>query len=82
MKIIQLQNTEKRLRRLAQQDSPPVVEVKPYGNRFFAVYVDGELLCVTVYKKGATAVEAMLNEIWGRRQNTERAAYALNSYIG
>ena len=71
MKIIQLQNTEKRLRRLAQQDSPPVVEVKPYGNRFFAVYVDGQLLSVTVYRKGARAVESYLGELWSRIQDAE-----------
>jgi hypothetical protein len=29
-------------------------------SRFFAVYVNGELLCVTVYRKGAEAVATLL----------------------
>ncbi len=32
-----------------------MVTVTRYGH-FWAVYEDGELLCVTVYKKGAAAV--------------------------
>ena len=32
------------------------VEITRYGNRNWAVWLDGELLAVTVYKKGATAV--------------------------
>lgn len=30
--------------------------------RFWAVYENGELLCVTVYKKGANAVKVRLDE--------------------
>jgi hypothetical protein len=30
--------------------------IERYGRRFWAVYEDGKLLCVTVYKKGAVAV--------------------------
>jgi hypothetical protein len=36
-------------------------EVTRYGNRFWAVYLNGELLAVTVYKKGAVAVQKALN---------------------
>ena len=32
------------------------IEITRYGNRNWAVWLDGELLVVTVYKKGATAV--------------------------
>jgi hypothetical protein len=32
------------------------IEITRYGNRNWAVWLDGELLAVTVYKKGATAV--------------------------
>ena len=32
------------------------VQITRYGNRNWAVWLDGELLAVTVYKKGATAV--------------------------
>ena len=33
--------------------------------RFWAVYESGELLCVTVYKKGATAVKNRLERCFG-----------------
>jgi len=32
------------------------IEITRYGSRNWAVWLDGELLTVTVYKKGATAV--------------------------
>ena len=32
------------------------IEITRYGNRNWAVWLDGELLAVTVYKKGAQAV--------------------------
>ena len=32
-------------------------------DRFFALYENGKLLCVTVYKKGAWAVERRLEEL-------------------
>ena len=32
------------------------VQITRYGSRNWAVWLDGELLAVTVYKKGATAV--------------------------
>jgi hypothetical protein len=38
-----------------------VVEVVRYG-RYWAVYWDGELVCVAVYKKGAQAVARLLSE--------------------
>ncbi len=52
----------------ALQNNEPVsepfnIEVKKYGNRSWAVYLNGELLCVTVYKKGAFAVESKLVEL-------------------
>ena len=34
--------------------------VMRYGSRYWAVYVNGELLAVTVYKKGALAVQQAL----------------------
>jgi hypothetical protein len=36
------------------------IKIEKYGSRFWAVYVDGELLCVTVYRKGAVAVRNLL----------------------
>ncbi|MFT4548840.1 MAG: hypothetical protein ACI8XO_002668 [Verrucomicrobiales bacterium] len=40
----------------ASQQGTIGIVVRPYGSRNWAVYEDGELLCVTVYKKGAVAV--------------------------
>ena len=38
------------------------IEITKYRSRHWAVLVDGRLLCVTVYKKGALAVrDALLN---------------------
>ena len=34
--------------------------VKRYGSCYWAVYLNGELLAVTVYKKGALAVQQAL----------------------
>ena len=50
-------------------NEPLQIEVKKYSDRTWAVYVNGELLCVTVYKKGAFAVESMLGELWQRIQD-------------
>ena len=36
------------------------IHIEPYANRFFAIYVDGALLAVTVYKNGARAIGAKL----------------------
>ena len=39
------------------------IEITKYGTRHWAVFVDGQLLCVTVYKKGALAVrDALLHQ--------------------
>ena len=39
------------------------ITVEKYGDRSFAVYVNGDLLCVTMYKKGAMAVKALLERM-------------------
>ena len=36
------------------------IEIAKYGSRNWAVFVDGRLLCITVYKKGALAVRDAL----------------------
>ena len=41
------------------------IEVSKYGNRNWAVYVNGELLAVTVYKKGANAIVSFLHRVMG-----------------
>lgn len=41
-----------------------MISVSRYGStRFWAVYVGAELLCVTVYKKGALAVRDALQAV-------------------
>ena len=39
------------------------IEITRYGNRNWAVWLDGELLAVTVYKKGAQAVAHALTRL-------------------
>lgn len=39
------------------------VTVEKYSDRSFAVYVSGDLLCVTMYKKGAMAVKSLLERM-------------------
>jgi hypothetical protein len=39
------------------------VHVTRYGSRNWAVWIDGELLAVTVYRKGAMAVQTTLNDL-------------------
>lgn len=39
------------------------VHIDRYGNRNFAVYLDGELLAVTVYKKGARAIAETITRL-------------------
>ena len=34
--------------------------IKPYGTRYFALYEGEDLICVTVYKKGAMEVKRRL----------------------
>jgi hypothetical protein len=41
-----------------------MIEIRKYRHtRFWAVYVDGELLAVVVYRKGARAVADMLRNM-------------------
>jgi hypothetical protein len=40
--------------------SEMAIEIIRYGIRHWAVFIDGKLLCVTVYKKGALAVRDAL----------------------
>jgi hypothetical protein len=42
---------------------PGEMTIEPYGNRFFALYDGGELVCVTVYKKGAREVKRRIEEL-------------------
>jgi hypothetical protein len=42
---------------------PLAVEVEPYGGRYWAVEVNGQLLCVTLYRRGAEAVRGLLHGI-------------------
>ena len=46
------------------QPMPAVVSIDRYGSRNWAVYVDGELLAVTVYLKGARAVKELVDSLY------------------
>ena len=37
--------------------------IQPYGNRYFALYDGEDLVCVTVYKKGALEVKRRLERV-------------------
>ena len=46
-----------------------MIEIHKYRHtRFWAVYVDGELLAVVVYRKGARAIADMLMRMRGRKE--------------
>jgi len=51
------------------------IEVRPYlkadgwKTKYWGVYVDGSLLGLTVYKKGALAIAALLNELHAEMGN-------------
>ena len=41
-----------------------MIEIRKYRQtRFWAVYVDGELLAVTVYRKGAQAIADLIRKM-------------------
>ena len=51
-----------------------MIEIRKYRQtRFWAVYVDGELLAVVVYRKGARAVADMLLTMRQRKESTDAA---------
>ena len=39
------------------------MRIEPYGDRYFALYDGDELVCVTVYKKGAREVKRRIEEL-------------------
>ena len=45
------------------------IEITRYGNRNWAVWLDGELLAVTVYKKGAQAIAHLVTRLTQRQAN-------------
>jgi hypothetical protein len=46
------------------------IEITRYGSRNWAVWLDGELLAVTVYKKGATAVVNTITRLLQRSRTS------------
>lgn len=51
------------------------MKLKKYGTRYWAVYDDnGQLICVTVYKKGANEVMRRLNEVYQSFSNASVTA--------
>ena len=62
--------------------SEMTIEITKYGNRHWAVFLDGQLLCVTVYKKGALAVrEALLHPMPGGTPETSGESLASTSTL-
>ena len=59
----------------AHPDESFEVRVEPYSDRFFAVYLNSELVCVTVYRKGAMAVRDLLEQLWGRVQESRNVEF-------
>ena len=49
-----------------------LVTVEKYSSRSWAVYVGGELLCVTVYKKGAMAVKSCILELQCKAEGSDQ----------
>lgn len=41
-------------------EKPKGLAIQPYGNRYYALYDGEDLVCVTVYKKGAMEVKRRL----------------------
>lgn len=57
-------NAEQVVRAQHQKERTDNISVSRYGEtRYWAVWINGELLAVTVYKKGATAVRDKLFSI-------------------
>jgi hypothetical protein len=51
-----------------------MIEIRKYRqSRHWAVYVDGELLAVVVYRKGAVAIADMLMRMRGRKEAGDAA---------
>ena len=51
-----------------------MIEIRKYRHtRFRAVYVDGGLLVVVVYRKGARAIADMLLRMRGRKETGDAA---------
>ena len=54
-------NSEKIVQPLCQKEKTDDISVSRYGKtRYWAVWINDDLLAVTVYKKGATAVRDKL----------------------
>ena len=57
-------NSEEIVRVQCQKERTDDISVSRYGEtRYWAVWIDGELLAVTVYKKGAIAIRDKLFSI-------------------
>jgi hypothetical protein len=39
------------------------LSITKYGDRYWAVWLDGQLLAVTLYKKGATAIASTITSL-------------------
>jgi len=63
MKIISMDSPQAGLGRLCRSEQEYLpVEVRKYGDRTWAVFYGGDLLCVTLYLKGAMAVKLLVEQ--------------------
>jgi hypothetical protein len=48
-----------------------IFSIQPYGTRYYALYEGEDLVCVTVYKKGALEVKRRLEKVSNLAPNEE-----------
>ena len=46
-----------------------ILAIRPYGDRYYALYEGEDLICVTVYKKGAMEVKRRLEAAYNSMAN-------------
>ncbi len=58
-------------RRMRKVACPPGYEIQPWDTRYYALYKDEELICVTVYKTGAVSVMKRLADLNQEKRGNE-----------
>ncbi len=57
-----------RERRVKEYEKLGNFTIEPWGDKFFALFDGNDLVCVTVYKKGAVEV---MKRLWGRQRSSD-----------
>jgi hypothetical protein len=50
-------------------EKPKALFIERYGDRYYALYDGGDLVCVTLYKKGALEVKRRLEAAYNSMEN-------------